>query len=120
MITVAIIGILAAIALPSYGAYIVRTNRSDGKAAIMTAAQRLEACYTRFSAYNSADCAVAFPIASENGHYAITVTRDASSYTLTATPQGSQATRDSDCGNLTINQTGVRGVSGSAGVAKCW
>lgn len=120
VITIAIIAILASIALPSYIEYVTRTNRAEGKAAISAAAQQLERCYTRFSAYDSADCAAAFPHASENGHYQINVQRTASTFTLTAAPQGNQATRDTACANLTLSHTGVRGISGSATVAKCW
>jgi len=40
-------------------------------------------------------------------------------YLLTATPQGSQ-TGDTKCMNLTLNNTGVKGVSGTGSVADCW
>jgi type IV pilus assembly protein PilE len=120
MVVVAIVAILLSIALPSYQAHVTRTNRAEGKSAVMAASHALERCYTHFSAYDSSDCAASFPQISQNGHYSVTVTRSASAYTLTATPQGAQASRDASCGNLTLNQTGVRGVSGSSTVAKCW
>ena len=120
MVALAILAIILAIAIPNYSAYAVRANRSEGKVAIMQVAQALERCYTRYSAYNSADCDVTFPIDSENDWYQISVTRDATSFGLTATPQGSQTTRDAACGNLTLTHTGQRGVSGSADVADCW
>jgi type IV pilus assembly protein PilE len=42
----------------------------------------------------------------------------ASSFSLTATPQGTQA-NDTACGNLTLNQAGLRGASGTAPTT-CW
>jgi type IV pilus assembly protein PilE len=120
MIVVAIVGILIAIAVPSYSEYVMRTNRTEGKGAIHAAAHALERCYTRFSAYDAAACTVAFPQASENGHYVVSVVRTASSFTLTGTPQGVQASRDTACANFTLSQTGVRGISGTGSVAKCW
>jgi type IV pilus assembly protein PilE len=120
LVTVAIVAILMAIAIPSYQAYIVRTQRAEGKAAIMAASHALERCYTRFSAYDSADCTLAFPHPSENGSYVVDVERNAASYLLTATPQGVQASRDTNCGGLTLNQTGVRGIGGSGTAADCW
>ena len=40
------------------------------------------------------------------------------SYELTATPQLNQATKDTECGNLTLTHTGDRGQSGSGD--RCW
>ena len=58
MIVMAIIGIIAAIAIPSYRRYVVRANRADAKTALLQTAQLLERCYTNSTpyAYNSATC----------------------------------------------------------------
>ena len=47
MITVAIIAILAAIALPSYKNYIVKSHRTEAQAAMLSLAQYLESKYKR-------------------------------------------------------------------------
>ncbi len=110
MIVVTIVGILAAFAFPSYRAQVMRTHRADGQAALMQVSQQLERCYTRFSAYDHANCDapnVTIPFTSLEGHYVVTeaTPRTASAFTLDATPQGGQA-EDSECGVLQLMSTG--------------
>lgn len=123
LIVVTIIGILGAIALPSYRAYVVRANRADAKVMLQQTAQALERCYTNSSpyAYDSAQCAatVTLPITNSAGTYTVSGVLAANTYTLTATPQGGQAD-DTKCGNFTLTQAGVQGISGSSTVALCW
>jgi type IV pilus assembly protein PilE len=116
MIVIAVVGILAAIAYPSYQRYIEQARRADGKAALLDAAQRLERCYTQTNSY--VDCA--FQAVSPDGFYAIAATtQTAQAFTLTATPQGRQA-GDSRCGTYTLQHTGARAASGSLGTDRCW
>ncbi|WP_282041534.1 type IV pilin protein [Halomonas alimentaria] len=56
MIAVAIIGILASIAYPSYTRYVERSLRADAQAGLMEASQILERCYTSSYQYNGGNC----------------------------------------------------------------
>lgn len=121
MIVVAVIGVLASVAYPTYQSQVLKTRRADGMAQLMQTAQALERCYTRSSTY--VGCAtVAFPVASAEGYYSITAVGGvtASAYTLAAAPQGAQA-KDADCGTLRLTSTGIQGSQGTDTDAKdCW
>ena len=121
LIVVVIVGILAAIAYPSYQQQVRKTKRADGKAALLDTAQELERCYTRFARYNDGNCGVALPSNSPEGFYVITANAlDASSFTLDAAPQGDQA-NDAACGTLRLTNAGIQGSQGAdADANDCW
>lgn len=117
MIVVAILGILAAVALPSYREHVLRGNRAEGQAMLSTAAARQE----RYRAQNNAYAKSVTELyggtkSSETGKYNLTVSGNGSDFTLTATPTFS----DTACGNLTLNMVGDKGVSGSKSTDDCW
>jgi type IV pilus assembly protein PilE len=123
MMVVAILAVIAAIAIPSYTDQVMRSNRAEAKAILMNTAQALERCYTRYSAYDADDCPVNFPRESETGKYSMPADSQAigaTTYTLTAVPQGSQASRDTECANFTLQHNGTRGVSTEADPDECW
>ena len=119
MIVVAIIGILAAIALPQYSDYVTRSRRIDGQSTLLQVAQELERCYTQFSAYNNNSCsvvtasAVSQASAAPEEFYLVTAsTLSASTFTLTATPQDTQKTNDeANCKTLTLTHLGEQGAT---------
>jgi len=119
MIVVAIIGILAAIAVPQYTDYVTGSRRTDGQSTLLQVAQELERCYTQFSAYNNTNCGVvtagAVSQTSPEGYYVITATGtalSASAFTLTATPQDTQKVHDEDnCKTLTLTHLGVQAAT---------
>lgn len=122
MIVVAIVGILAAIAYPSYRQYVLRAGRAEAKATLMQQAQSLEKCFTRYGVYNDVvNCPAATAVT--NGaalKYQVTVATTATTFVLTATPLGGQVA-DAQCGSFTLNQANQRGVSaGPAAVQTCW
>lgn len=120
MIVVAVIGILAAIALPSYREYIIKTRRAAATACLQQQAQYLERYYTTNMSYTGASTALANCDAANNQFYtyAAIIATNGKGYSLTATPTGAQS--DAKCGILSLNQVGAQGKSGSASIDDCW
>lgn len=108
LVVVSIVGILAAIAYPSYRSQVERTRRADAQAVLMQAAQYMERIYTEKGAYNPEGFALPYtksPIDGAEAYYAITLpTLTATRFTLRATPQGAEA----GAGILEITDTGER------------
>jgi len=104
-----------------YGSYVIEANRTDARVALSATSTSLEKCRSIYSAYNSGNCNVAFPVASDDGLYSITSTvLTATTFTLTATPvSGGAQTRDTDCTTLTVTNTGIEGGTG-ADITECW
>jgi len=129
MITVAIVGILAAIAYPSYVDSVVRSKRSAAAGCLSEYQNYMERFYTTNLRYDqdlagianalpALDCASA---QNAGGDYTFNLAAvAASTYALSAVPQGTQASRDTKCGTLGVNQLGVRTKTGSATVDQCW
>ena len=123
MITVTIIGIVAAIAYPSYNQHILRTHRSEGKAMLAKAVADQERFYTNNNTYAANTTILGYaanPAISENGYYSLTVTNPAgcpiaTCYSMTITAAGAQAT-DAQCATLTQTSTGRK----SATNTDCW
>ena len=125
LITVAIIGILVAIAIPMYSDYVTRSRRADGQAKLMQVAQDLERCYTQYSKYNDNSCSVVSSGTvnepSDQRFYVISASGIAlteSVFTLTATPQNEQAD-DTDCTTLKLTHLGARSATGTD-PNSCW
>lgn len=135
MITVVIVAILAAIAIPSYGRYVIRAHRSEGQALVVEAAARMERYYAQNFTYTSTVANLGMRntannvVSSDNGYYTLTITLNSDTtssdyasygpYLLTANAQGVQL-KDTDCGNLTMSAQGAKGTTGSSTAAECW
>lgn len=119
LVVTVIVGILAAIAYPSYRAQVLRSHRTEGRAALMQTAQQLERCFTQKSSYETCatDGSVSLPYTSETGLYRISVDTDpaldVNIYGLVATPLAGQAA-DTDCSSIKIDQANRRTP------ANCW
>ena len=106
MTVVLIVGILASIALPSYRAYGLRTNRSEAIADLLQLSHWMERQFTIFGSYNDAG-RPALPF-NQNNNYTLAIGASAATtYTLTATPTGNQA-NDVACGTLSTDQASLQ------------
>lgn len=121
MVVITVVSLLAMIALPGYQNSVRKSRRTDARIALTELAQTLERCQTQFGRYDDSACAVASPQDSADHRYSVTVVRDATSYTLSATAQGVQAD-DLVCRSFSLNQLGERSAVDSSGVATgtCW
>jgi type IV pilus assembly protein PilE len=125
LLVMVIIAILSGIAIPAYKNYVVKTNRSAAKACLSEYAQFMERYYTSNLTYAGASpgsigCA---SDANLNVAYNFTVSVNVNSprlYTVTATPVSAQYSRDTQCGTLSLDQTGTKTKSGTAALSKCW
>lgn len=110
MIGVAIIGILAAIAYPSYTDFIAKSARSDGLAAVMRVANLQEQFYLDNRAY-AEDMSELIPgtdpFITDQGFYSVDST-GTTGFTIVATAQGIQASRDSACATIQLTDTGAK------------
>lgn len=119
MTSLAVVGILAAIAYPGYRDTVMGSQRADGQGALLRVALGLERCFTLYNAYDDEECGVRLPAKSPEGFYEVSAEELAAErYTLLATPSGAQAD-DTQCGVLSLTHTGARGADGTA-PARCW
>ena len=121
MMTVAIVGVLAAIAIPSYSSYVRRANRTDATRALTLDAQALERCYSQAFTYVGCATVPAVPTATAQGDYTVTVNiTSATTYTITAAALSPQQLTDADCLSFTVNEAGLQTSTGAATAKTCW
>jgi len=118
MIVVAIIGIVAAIALPAYQQHVVRTYRDSAKACLAQHAQFLERYYSTNLTYVGAapvlGCTTESNMASR---YTFALSNLAqSTYTATAAAVAGTAQAGDSCGDLGLTHTGAK----TASETSCW
>lgn len=128
MVVVVVVAILAAIAYPSYIDSVRRARRSDGKSALLSAAQTMERYFTENMTYSG--WALGAAVTSPERYYTIafdsaptstticgtsaTTSPSATAYRLCASPVGAQAS--DSCGTLSLSNTGIKTPSTGA----CW
>lgn len=133
MVTLVIVAIIAAIAVPSYQSSVVKSNRGVGKAELMQLVARQEQYFVNNKIYATDLTKLGYPAngfyinrggeagtSGEGAVYKIELAGGAttSSFTAQATPIGVQI-KDTSCNTLTISDTGERSATGSNGSA-CW
>jgi type IV pilus assembly protein PilE len=129
MITVAIVGILAAIAYPSYTAHIVKAKRSAAQSFLLSVASKQEQHMLNARSYFAiadgtpaqwSDKSIVVPPEVSN-NYTVTVVVDGGpppTYVITATPKSTHS--DPKCAVLGLRNTGVKEESGTGSLSDCW
>lgn len=131
VITVCIVGILASIAYPSYVNYTARARLAEAKSRMMALSQQLEQLYSNTGSFNGASCTSASPCTSPatgTSYFSVSFNSPSSStYTITAaaTSNFTSAYRSNPCTTLTLDSTGNKTASGTAGsytasIDTCW
>jgi type IV pilus assembly protein PilE len=128
MIVVAIIGILAAVALPSYNSYIARARRADARTQLLQVAQFMQRFYAANDSYLEDRAATPNPVidvvpaglkqspADSTAVYTLTIPlgadplTNAASYTIRMVPVTGGSMANDECGTFTLTSTGVRGI----------
>lgn len=114
MIVVAIVGILSAIAYPSYTEYVQRGHRADARAGLLQAQLWLERGATATGVYPTVLPANLTWSADTSKRYTIGLAagNTNAAFTLTATPKNPGPQASDKCGTYTLNNTGLRGANG--------
>jgi type IV pilus assembly protein PilE len=130
MIVIAVIALLAGIAIPSYRRYLLRSQRSEAKIALLALQTAEEKYYLQYNAYSNNvtgatdGTGLGLTATSETGKYDVsvpTLAADGQSYTATAVPRtGGGQTDDVQCKTFSITDRGIRGVTGPEGPEYCW
>lgn len=123
MIVVAIVGILSAIAYPSYAEYVRRGHRADARAGLLQAQQWLERAATAQGVYPTALPAALTWSGDSSKRYTIGFkgTPTTTAFTLLATRKGGQT--GDKCGDYTLTNTGLQGndnLASGTSTTDCW
>lgn len=132
MIVVSIVGILSAIAYPSYAEYVRRGHRADARAGLLQAQQWLERAATATGVYPATGSAPYYMLpaslnwstdATKRYIIGFSGAPTASTYTLIAIRKAGTPQANDKCGNFTLTNVGVRGAgpyTGGATFEDCW
>lgn len=117
MITVAIVGILASVALPAYNSYIQRSRVPPALDGLSAYAIRMEQRYQDVGNYGSPNCAVAVPTGIQLFTITCAISNSGQGYTATATGSGRMSGY-----TYTINHQGARVTTAHprGAVSTCW
>lgn len=117
LVTVSIIGILGAVAYPSYIDFVVRSDRAEALRELVRIANLQEQLYTDTRAYSS-DMTIfggstSAKLISESGNYEITASVVGTTFVLTAKALNKQ-TSDTGCSEIKLSETSSKSPK------KCW
>lgn len=128
LVVLALIGVIAAFALPAYRRHLVRVHRAEAMTALLQLQSAQESHYLRHGTYTASvtsapPAGLGLPSTSAANRYALAIAlaADGQSFiaTATPTPEGGQLA-DHECLAFSIDARGRRAVSGTGNAQRCW
>lgn len=128
MIVLVVMGILAAVAIPSYQAYVSKGRRADAVAAVTSVQQAQERLRANQPNYAEQLSDLGISATSAGGHYAVALSSaDAVGYVVVVTPtSGGLQSNDAPCASMTMTMRRGNAIytatrrDGTANDAECW
>jgi type IV pilus assembly protein PilE len=145
IVAMVILATLAAIAIPSYNQYVLKSHRTEAKAALMDAASLEERYFSTSNLYTNNAMQLGYGVAGPppsipvgTGYYVISIINSSvpiaptaavpggtpATFTITVVPApGSMQVNDTQCAVFTINSAGQQTALNSGGTdntANCW
>ncbi len=126
LITLMIVGVLAAVAIPSYQQYVIDSRRIEAQSLMLEVAGKQVRFHSENNTYSDKIGNLGYGAAGSNSFetetkaYNVAITAAGTrSFTLTATPKNQQL--DDDCESLIYNSAGQKLVSSiSVDSSECW
>ena len=132
VVTMLIVAILAAVAIPAYSNYVRKSRRTDAKSGLLNLAALEERYFSTQNAYTADPTQLgypSFPLYLGSNDYTVAAFAPVAatpaapaSYLITAVAAGDQA-KDTQCATFTISSTGVQqsfDTSSNDTTAICW
>lgn len=122
LITISIVGILTLIALPSYTNHLTHEHRIEAEIALEQLAASMEQYNTLHDTYQNATLLAlnASEYVAKNTYQLSIPTTTDTEFFIRAMPLDDQAKKDSQCGALTLNSQGEKGITGPGHISDCW
>jgi type IV pilus assembly protein PilE len=125
MTVIVIVAILASVSVSTYRGYLIRTNRTEARMALLRIQAAQEKFFLQKNRYATNDeldddppAGLGVPTTTQSGFYTLSLEDITdTTYTAKATASGGQLKDKADCRTLTINQNGTRSPAASTG---CW
>ena len=131
MIVVVVISILASIAYPAYIKHTIKARRVAAEGCLSEMANYMERYYTTNLSYKkdgtgtintipALDCKTSQQTGSYYSYEFPSGSLSSAAYEVWAVPKGQQKSRDTQCGTLTLDQSGKRDAKGTGDTSQCW
>ena len=128
LVVLALVGVIAAFALPTYRQHLRRIHRAEAMAALLQLQSAEESHYLRHNVYtalviDAPPAGLGLSATSAANKYALSVAlaADGQSFIATATPiPGGGQDADYECLAFSIDARGRRAASGTGSAQRCW